>query len=92
MPCYYFDAHDGRTFIEDLVGTELDSLEAAEERALQALPDMAREEAPERGHRTMVVKVRDEAGRTVLRVGLTLIVEPAHVGDQAPSTHPAKET
>ena len=77
MPRYYFDAHDGRTFIEDLEGTELDSLEAAQERALHALPDMPREGVPERGHRTMVVKVREEAGRTVLRVGLTLIVERA---------------
>ena len=75
MPRYFFDAHDGRTFIEDLEGTELDSLEAAEDKAMQALPDMAREGVPERGQRMLVVKVRDESGRVVVRVGLTLLVE-----------------
>ena len=75
MPRYYFDAHDGRTFVEDLEGTELDSIEAAQDKAVQALPDMAREAVPERGQRTLVVKVRDETGRVIVRVGLTLLVE-----------------
>ncbi len=78
MPRYYFDEHDGDTFTKDEEGLELDGIEAARAEARKALPDIARDVLPKDGdRRTMVVKVRDEAGKVVITATLSLLIEPA---------------
>ena len=43
-------------------------------RLQKALPDMAKDALPDGNYRTFVVNVRDEAGQTVLRAALSLVV------------------
>ncbi len=78
MPRYYFDEYDGETVTQDDEGLELDGIEAARAEARKALPDIARDVLPEDGdRRTMVVKVRDEAGKVVITATLSLLIETA---------------
>ena len=78
MPRYYFDEYDGDTVMQDDEGLELDGIEAARAEARKALPDIARDVLPEDGdRRTMVVKVRDEAGKVVITATLSLLIETA---------------
>jgi hypothetical protein len=73
---YYFDTHDGERFIPDEEGVALHGIEQARAEALKALPDMARDALPSGGSRDFVVEVRDDAGRKLLRVSLSLVVQP----------------
>jgi hypothetical protein len=76
MPRCFFDTHDGDTFLPDDKGQELDGIEAARLQAQGGLADMARDVVPvDSPERTMVVAVRDEAGKIVLRAALILMVE-----------------
>ncbi len=73
---YYFDTYDGERFIPDEEGVLLDGIEKARAEALKALPDMARDALPSGGSSEFVVEVRDDAGRKLLRVTLSLVVQP----------------
>ena len=76
MPRYFFDTHDGDTYLQDLAGQDLDGIEEVRLQAQSGLADMARDVVPGNGpERTMVVTVRDEAGKIVLRAALILMVE-----------------
>ena len=76
MPRYFFDAHDGDTYLEDDEGQDLDGTEEVRLQAQSGLADLARDVVPGDGpERTMVVAVRDEAGKIVLRAALILMVE-----------------
>ena len=55
-------------------GHELPDLDAAKQEVQKALPDMAKDDLPDGNYRTFVVNVRDEAGQTVLRAALSLVV------------------
>ena len=78
MPRYYFDEYDGETVTQDDEGLELDGIGAARAEARKALPDIARDVLPEDGdRRTMVVKVRDEAGKVVITATLSPLIETA---------------
>ena len=78
MPRYYFDEYDGYTVTQDDEGLELDGIEAARAEARKALPDIARDVLPEDGdRRTMVVKVRDEAGTVLITATLSMLIETA---------------
>jgi hypothetical protein len=78
VPRYYFDEYDGETVTQDDEGLELDGIEAARAEARKALPDIARDVLPEDGdRRTMVVKVRDEAGKVLITATLSLLIETA---------------
>ena len=46
---------------------EFVDIEAAKNAAVDALPDMARDELPDGDHRTFLAIVRDEHGRTLVR-------------------------
>ncbi|WP_425493336.1 DUF6894 family protein [Microvirga zambiensis] len=43
-------------------------------KAQKALPDMAKDPLPDGNYRTFVVNVRDEAGQTVVRAALSLML------------------
>ncbi len=72
---YYFDVQDGDHFIPDDEGVVLRGIEEAEAEALTALPDIARG-AKVNGVRDFLVEVRDESDCKLLRVRLSLVVEP----------------
>lgn len=74
MPRYYFDVDDGTGFILDSYGIECGSLDAMRYAAVDALPDIARDELPDGDHRTMTVKVRDVGGQYLLEATLTVDV------------------
>jgi hypothetical protein len=76
MPRYFFDTDDGDTFLEDDEGLDLGGIEEIRLQAQSGLADMARDVVPGDGpERTMVVAVRDAAGKIVLRAALVLMVE-----------------
>ena len=76
MARYFFDTHDGDTYLQDDEGQDLDGIEEVRLQAQSGLADMARDVVPGDGpERTMVVAVRDEAGKIILRAALILMVE-----------------
>ena len=75
MPHFFFDTDDGNFRHEDDEGSELPSIEAARIEALDALPDMARNQFPDRDRRTYSVRVRDEDGRVIYFASLDLVGE-----------------
>ena len=72
MPKYYFDTYDGNHASIDDVGIDCESGDQIRDRALDALPDIARDEIPNGPERLFWVKVRDEGGRFVFEATLTL--------------------
>ena len=74
MPRYYFDVYDGQSHLPDEEGLELDGIESVRSEAIRALPDIARDVAPEGDERSIVVAARDESGQTVLMAALSLNV------------------
>ena len=75
MPRFNFDVRDGEHVHKDNEGTELYGLQDARDHALRTLPDMARDEMPDRNQREFVIEVKDENGRPVLTARLSLSVE-----------------
>ncbi|ANY85036.1 hypothetical protein BB934_43285 (plasmid) [Microvirga ossetica] len=74
MPRFFFDTFDGESLQPDETGHELPDLDAAKQEAQKTLPDMAKDALVDGNYRTFVVNVRDEAGQTVLRAALSLVV------------------
>jgi hypothetical protein len=74
MPRYFFDTDDGTRSIEDNEGLDLVGVEEAQVEAHRALADMARDVVPGGSQRTMMVRVRDRRGTTVLSASLSLLV------------------
>ena len=75
MPRYYFDTRDGDHFVRDDEGVELDGIEGARDQATLALRDLAKDAIPKETRRQFAMKVRDEAGRQVIRASLWFEVE-----------------
>ncbi len=73
MPRFYFDVTEGPTFIPDEEGFELDSLDAAEREATQALIQLGRDWLPR--VREVRIQVRDEKHRQVLALSVALRIE-----------------
>jgi hypothetical protein len=67
MPLFFFDIHDGSELARDDSGVECSSLAEFSDKAIDVLPDIAREQLPNGPRRTFLVKVRDDAGRYVFR-------------------------
>jgi hypothetical protein len=53
----------------------MDSLYAAQQAAVAALPEVARDALPDGTRRAFVVEVRDASGRKVIRATLALTVD-----------------
>jgi hypothetical protein len=85
MPRFFFDTYDGKRYAPDQDGLDLEDIEAAKLEAQKALPDMAKGGLPNGNHRSFVVNVRDESGRTVLRTALSLVIEEGTLDDELPS-------
>lgn len=74
MPHYFFDEIDNGRVVRDETGYELPDMDAAKEAAIDALPDMARDQLPDGDEHLFAVRVRDTTGRELLEVSLTLTV------------------
>ena len=72
MSRYFFDLHDGNELQSDEDGIDCASLKDLGFRAVDVLPDIAREELPDGPRRTFSVKVRDATGGYVFRATLAL--------------------
>ena len=72
MPRYFIDTDDGDLLIVDDEGQVLLSEASARMFALDALPDMARDNMPDGDRRTFVVGVRDHTGEVIYRATLAL--------------------
>jgi hypothetical protein len=75
MPRYFFDVYDGEKCTPDHVGLEMEDSHAAQQAAVKALPDVARDVLPDGTRREFVIEVKDEARRPILRARLSLTVE-----------------
>lgn len=75
MPRFYFDVREGPLFIEDEDGLEFPNLAKAEQEAIQAVVSIGKDRIPRSDTRDVTVEVRDEDGKRVLTVEVTLIVE-----------------
>jgi hypothetical protein len=73
VPRFYFDVTAGPTFIPDEEGFELDSLDAAEREATQALIQLGRDWLPR--VREVRIQVRDEKYRQVLALSVAIRIE-----------------
>ncbi|WP_449410026.1 DUF6894 family protein [Methylobacterium komagatae] len=75
MPRYFLDFQDGEMWLRDEEGQHYESLQAARDAAIAALPDVGREAPPPDGRRAFVAYVRDEAGAKLCTVRLDLAAE-----------------
>lgn len=75
MPRFFFDIDDGQPRERDEVGAELATLHDACCEAVQLLPALARDVPCEDLPQCLAVDVRDEGGRSVVKVTLSLTVE-----------------
>lgn len=75
MPRFFIDFEDGALRLVDDEGQDFDSLQAARDAAIAALPDIGREVPPSDGQRRFMAYVRDEHGTLVCRVSLHMEAE-----------------
>ena len=72
MARYFFDIHDGRSFIRDSEGTDCATPDALKDEAMNVLPMVARDVIPTDGDKqAFTVLVRDENNVTVYTATLT---------------------
>jgi hypothetical protein len=77
VPLYFFDVHDGQSFMDD-VGVELPNADAARKQVWNTLPAMAANQAPDGQMACQLrIDVRDETGRHVFHAALVMVIEPA---------------
>ena len=57
---YYFDSRDGDRFINDDVGLEFETIEAARDEATRALAELAKDVLPRSERRELSIEIRDE--------------------------------
>lgn len=71
MARFFFDTHDDQNKQVDDTGHELSSMEQVRREAQRLLPEIAYHEIPADGdHRSFLVLVRNESGRTVYTAAL----------------------
>ena len=71
MPRFYIDTSDQERFVRDQEGYEFKDLMAAKNAAVDALPDMARDDLPDGDNRTFSAVVRDDRGETLLQATMS---------------------
>ncbi len=81
MPRYFFDYRDGEQLATDSEGTELPDLGTAQAEAVQTLAELARDALPGSRRKSLVMLVRDEAGRDKLELSLRFEVKDAEADD-----------
>ena len=74
MPRFYIDTSDQERFVRDQEGYEFADVQAAKNAAVDALPDMARDELPDGDNRTFTAVVRDDQDRTLVQATMSFSV------------------
>ena len=72
MARFFIDTSDQDHFVRDETGYEFEDVEAAKAAAVDALPDMARDQLPDGDARTFMAVVRGADGRSLMQASLTL--------------------
>ena len=70
MALYFFDVFDGKATAIDEIGIDCEDLSQVRYRAVDALPEIARDELPDGDERLFEVKVRNASGEQVFRCSL----------------------
>jgi hypothetical protein len=86
VPRFYFDVWEGDRHIRDDTGLELDSLDAAEGAAAEGAAEIGRDYLPKGNARDVTVEVRNEQGRQIVSVRVSIEV---HREELAPVYDPA---
>lgn len=73
MPLYYMQVDDDETRFRNDEGIELDGPSQARIAALEALPDMVREQVPDGDRRIFTVNVRDEDDQVIYSAVMTFV-------------------
>lgn len=75
MARYFFDVRDGDALTPDETGIECSDLGDMRYKAIDALPEIARDTLPDGDAHMFEVSVRDDQGKPVFRCRLTLTTE-----------------
>jgi hypothetical protein len=75
MARFFFDVADGKGFVRDDVGLEMQGDDLVRTEAIDALADVAREELPDGDEAVYAVEVRDVSGRVVFKATLNFKAE-----------------
>ncbi|MGE0500876.1 MAG: hypothetical protein AB7I79_04355 [Rhizobiaceae bacterium] len=70
MARYFFDMFDGGSTAIDEIGIDCEGPWQVRARAIEALPEIARQELPDGDQRLFEIKVRDETGSAVFECSL----------------------
>jgi len=75
MPRYFFDAFNGDRLIRDEIGIELADLDQVRFEAIEALPDLARDELQDGDDRAFAIEARDADNRVLFTARLDFKAE-----------------
>ena len=89
---FYFDVREGSRFLPDDEGLEFPDLGAAEREAAIAAAEIGRDWLPRGDAREIVIEVRNEHGRRVLTVTVSMHVERVHPSPVASGGSTLSET
>ncbi len=78
MPRFFFDVLDGRKATYDDAGMEFAALEAARKEAQRTIGEIVKDSMPDGDEHVVVIRVREESGKTLLMVSTVMTV--ARVG------------
>lgn len=72
MPRYYFDLYNGDDLVADEEGQVMETRERVRDEAVRILPEIARDEMPDGDCLSIAVRVKDETGRYIFEVSLSM--------------------
>jgi hypothetical protein len=72
MPRFYFDLIEDDRLTPDDTGLDLEGLDTARMEAQQGLAEIVRGAVPDGNAKMMACKIRDESGRTLLTLMITM--------------------
>jgi hypothetical protein len=75
MPSFFFDTSDGERFIRDEIGLEVESLQAARDEAMAALPGISQDRLLDGDLREVFAIVRDPSGRVLCKARMQIWCE-----------------
>jgi CheY-like chemotaxis protein len=86
MPRHFFDLENGETRYVDTEGTELVDVGMIRDEAAKFLASVFRDAVPDVGHRSFIVRARDETESVVFTATLTLEESWAEAAGSKPTT------
>ncbi len=87
MPLFHFDLREGQRFIPDKEGIDCPDLDAAEREAAEVAADFGRDLLPGGKTRAVSIEVRNEHGRRVLTVTVSLHIDRMELSPVPPKAN-----